>query len=46
MNKYWDAWMDDHKEDHSNLKEPLEGTAPTNYRPVPTDDVENTNSTN
>ena len=28
------TWIDDQSKDHINLKDPLKGTAPNNYRPI------------
>ena len=44
----WDTQMDDQKEDHSNPKIPLQKNCPKQLEThnVPTDDVENTHSTN
>ena len=38
--------MDDKRKDHADPNWPHKGTPVDNYRPVRTDDVENTNSTN
>ena len=38
--------MNDQRKDYSDPSRPQKGTTPYNYRPIRTDDMENTNVTN